>query len=1384
MGTPGLGTSVATMPPDCRPPLRPPLKKTSQLGKRNMKNTAKVFLLLLLIVACGIAVLVMLRPPAPPPSPVIPPGSPPSSAPPGPAGPPGPSGFPPGVFLVSEEAPWTPDKKYVLQEFFGYMSTADTAPPHANGAGLDILGRYCECDPGNVIKDAAFKGSEDLQKFLLTFRAGHPYYTSSRNDGLDSFGKLRGGSWAAHVKSCATKLDSSTLQAEDSVLLIETDAATNRRPIVCISGDLRLRGLVVRRGGILLIDDDVPVTTLRVNFILVETGGVLQAGASKDGYRYENRLSIILTHPPDGYGTMPVVASQCPYHVYAPGVQWIHESETCPKGECPKFSGFDGTSMCFTNAFAAKTVAVGFNGTFALCGQATQPVSYNGTWRALEQDGSTTRTNGRTSLSIGSQKLLDPSYRLCWARLNPGSGVQNSTSIELHPEDTDELSLEDVARVFTAGSQILITGSTEEYSNGTYPSGMLPIYISAKDGDDVNSSQNNKALADAAKSFLDPNRGVEVAIVSNITQKGKVFALNLRTALKFDHSLQTVQLNRSDAQITVETTHHVALLSHNITIDGQDLQQTRQLHGGTGCNNYSDDPAAPEAMGLGISNQTHAQLMGMTVVGGAAKVSSCSLTKTPGGSGGAVTFNYAKSAAKDQNITGQCYSNFDRACKEKLSGAGGPPSGDDISGSWLFGTAEASACNSIFGGTCMFRYGSSALLDSVELVRMGIAPNFGSLGQYAIHFHLFGFAKSFKGYLPPSSPEDGYYRDAVVRNCSIWRSYSRFVTLHGACEVDVCNNVCAFAFGSGFFVEDGTEVLNVFQHNLACCVLPCVPNTYFNPQGIMPNVSTDICQLSLFWLKNNLNAVARNVGCCCPGNTTFVWYVPQLVGQLRGPSAVCMGSERYQLPACGSMASINGPNGLTSASQVVNNNKGNLVQFKTGLKCKPDSCACWVPEDFNFPFLDPTTGCISYTSDNTSTPVFLHAENVGYCLPVFHSEFPEGINDGPQTLGNNQGCGLDKGAQGCTWYFQDTKAQPQFMPANGQNACTDSYVGDYPKHQWLLENFHPQPLTADQRTQANNACAQWTLDGLQANMMPKIFSGVLTFNLGASSSLWGGAGWVKAVPPILIDCCFLETSTRISKKAARPNMGVGNGNTSWGWAAPQTSSFFASSTSTDGTNDFPNLYTVLHNFITNSAVSISSNVTVISGKKTFFDTQLATLAVGGEYSNGSKATLAIAVFDNDIATLFGKDIWRTSIFEVQNQLQLFEYTSLKYYICPSPGDNPILKGSFQLPVGNSWPAAPFKYPYLCGPTGLLTTGDASFSNFQWLNGIVANAVTAQFQTGPAKSAGDDICQNLKNTWQNLPVVDKTGQQSTTLNIPNATIWKLAPACAVPAKFLT
>ena len=71
----------------------------------------------------------------------------------------------------------------------------------------------------------------------------------------------------------------------------------------------------------------------------------------------------------------------------------------------------------------------------------------------------------------------------------------------------------------------------------------------------------------------------------------------------------------------------------------------------------------------------------------------------------------------------------------------------------------------------MYRYGSSVTLDAVEMKYMGQPPNFGSIARYAVHFHLSGYNKSFRGYLPDHSSTDtdsDFRRNSKIVNCSNW----------------------------------------------------------------------------------------------------------------------------------------------------------------------------------------------------------------------------------------------------------------------------------------------------------------------------------------------------------------------------------------------------------------------------------------------------------------------------------------------------------------------------------------------------------------------------------------------------------------------------------------
>jgi hypothetical protein len=422
--------------------------------------------------------------------------------------------------------------------------------------------------------------------------------------------------------------------------------------------------------------------------------------------------------------------------------------------------------------------------------------------------------------------------------------------------------------------------------------------------------------------------------------------------------------------------------------------------------------------------------------------------------------------------------------------------------------------------------------------------NFGTMGQYAIHFHLAGYAKSFRGYLPVNAKARGYSRELRVVSCSIWRTYVRWITIHGAMEVEIRNNVAFLTYGSGFFVEDGTEVHNVFDHNMGIMAMTAVQNAYWNPGPIYPYVSSDYGPMSVFWFKNNQNVCTRNVMANCPTPVLGVWYVPQKIGRLRGPSAVCIGSELLGLPAIASESSAVGKDNSGLNLQLESNANGAKVKFETIKHCGSDGksyCACYVPPDFDFPLLSPLTGCSVYTGDNQGTPLMTNSENVVYNMAGFYSEFPEGLSGGPLKYLYNHGGGRDSlypirfpngvpsGIPGCgrNQQFNSTKqgsSVPKFMPAGGQNDCTDGdiAIGIYPCPGWNKE-LRYQPISPPDYDALEQQCnCQTGSVGVMAKQTPKMIANLLLWNTGPLlSGLFYGAGWSKDVPPMFINCAFL-----------------------------------------------------------------------------------------------------------------------------------------------------------------------------------------------------------------------------------------------------------------------
>ena len=1286
-----------------------------------------------------------------------------------PSAPPSCSVAAPGLHYVATWLPSTAPR--VLDEFF---TRASLGGPHPYGLDRDgvLVQQARATDARVVVRDDSLNSPEALARWPLTYACGHAFY-----DSRPAFGRLRGSSWADHVAAAARVRVDATKLSPDSVLLLEGEAGGDGPSLVaCLTGDLTAMGVVVRRNAALLVND---VDALwKVQFILVESGGLLQAGSNcRDSHRFRSRLRVQLVHPPGGYAAMPVVASQYSYRVYAPGVDFA-------KGA---FEAFDGSGMCFTNGFGAKCICVGFNGNLHLAGAATAPVRYVGTWKASDPGGGDwlngpEQTGGDGLFTYGSS-LLPASYACVWARLRQGSGRKGDRTLQLHPDDLPPLA--ELRRAWPPGALLLVTCSSQQFTTADNPTGLLPFRF--PDGAGTSMDADNATLA--AKLKVE-DRGVEVVTLDGVDEGG---ALRLRQPLAFDHSLRWVQLSNdrhATKSISVQVHHHVGLLSRSITVEGV------ATSGGAGCNVLASGSMAA-AMASGVENSGPGAPPGDAIAG----------------SGGAVDVNYYR-AAGNSEITKACYGARTPDRWREFYGVKGAKPSTDLKGSWLMGTAGLTGCNSLLGGHCMFRNGSSVLLDAVELVRMGVAPNFGKLGQYALHFHLTGFAEAFRGYLR----DRAHPRDGLVQNCSIWRSYSRFVTLHGACGVTVRNNVCFLGYGHGFFIEDGTELANVFDHNLSVASLVCCSNGYWNPSGVYGNVATDYCPVGMMWLKNNLNVVARSVFCCSPGNTIALWYVPQPISRLRGPSAVAFGSQELQLPHCGSLEAIT----TTGLSSQGNTNFQKVAPSEATMVCRDlssgaaVSCSCWRPADrglLDFAYTDLRTGCSSYTSDNALHPLQLCAENVGYCLAGFWSEFPEELSDRmqnndpenappsrPDTTFADYPVGM---AINCGLELQDGEPATMWLPTDGQNSCTDTIVSTYPPTRWLPPwNRGPSedaftayvPMSAATLNTAVDGCETAQADGVFATPLPKILAACLTFNLGANGALWGASGWMKGSPGMLLNCALLETSFRT---AGRGDVAMTEMHPDGSRPATQpsyTSTSFNISYQ-DNNKLFAQWYVVVHNHLTNGAFPFQTNPTVLSGSRTYADAPFSYAWASNEYSNDPTGVVValpnVFVFDLDFETVL-RDVVEGSKnagVVVASPLQIFDAKTMKRYsvVKGQPKSRQEL-GVWQFPAGGAWPGSPVKFPFLCGGSqddyGLLRTRsvDAREGERPEWGGIVANALLRSFTAPQAVVLGDLVCKNLARTWKNVPPLPPTTPPPSGGWKPASPI-KTTPQCSAPPPFI-
>ena len=533
--------------------------------------------------------------------------------------------------------------------------------------------------------------------------------------------------------------------------------------------------------------------------------------------------------------------------------------------------------------------------------------------------------------------------------------------------------------------------------------------------------------------------------------------------------------------------------------------------------------------------------------------------------------------------------------------------------------------------------------------------------------------------------------------------------------------------------------LNIFDHNVGAYAVPAVQSDYLNSPPVYPNVATDFGMMSVFWLKNNANIMARNVACCSPGSAIGFWMVPQVISQLRGPSTVCLGSEPLGLPGFGSRGSATECNtGMGGLSQAGNcNADGALLSVAGG---DGTHTACWVPDDFVFPLARPDDRCLGYSTSNTVVPWQGFMENVCYCTFMLMGEMPEMIKASslPYSMAPDGAIGL--GAQ-----IQDDKSRAQWMPFNGQTACTDQAVGIYCESKWD-EGLPYQPLTAKQLTDAD----AWTETQLyHARSIPKILSGVLTFCTGGFQSLWGGVAWAKQMAAWTLNCAYIDPA---AGSANPKDLANGQGNTQPVCLATTKSTVFIQSVQATGVS-YNKMYPVFHNFISNGTISMPPSPSLWLGDKTFIADTALMFAAGEE--GVFEATTSVEKHFCDFGSLGIADIFPNplpvspDVKNIANPPSVYLYDVKNSQLATVDWSSGNWSASSQtFPAGGNQ----VKFPFVCNDDKLRLASDGlqpGFNAAHNLGEATANLVTAQFYTQASHVLGDAICAGIFKIPPNL-----------------------------------
>lgn len=147
-------------------------------------------------------------------------------------------------------------------------------------------------------------------------------------------------------------------------------------------------------------------------------------------------------------------------------------------------------------------------------------------------------------------------------------------------------------------------------------------------------------------------------------------------------------------------------------------------------------------------------------------------------------------------------------------------------------TVESADPSGVRGHTVYHRFSRG----SIGWARFAHLGKESELGRYPIHYHLVGDTM----------------RGSSVQGVAIVDSHNRWITIHGTQYLVVRDCVGYKSVGHGYFMEDGTEVFNLFDHNLAV-------QAYRGKRLPQQVLTFDPNDGAGFWWANGLNTITRNV---------------------------------------------------------------------------------------------------------------------------------------------------------------------------------------------------------------------------------------------------------------------------------------------------------------------------------------------------------------------------------------------------------------------------------------------------------------------------------------------------------------------------------------------